>query len=323
MSEIHVCIACNDNYAPHGAALIASIMENKVENDQLVFHILSDKLSQKTKSKMEKMNDQWNFEIEFIDFSDEIYRGFPELGGTHTPYFRLAIHRLLAPEIKRVLYLDCDMIVTTSLSWLYHVDIDGKYGAVVAERKDSKFTTHSFPYFNSGMILFNLDKYRTDDIEKKIMKMAKDRPGQFDLYDQDLLNEVFQGNVVYLPLEWNVMLFPEQIKGIEQSYCSEVVFTNEEIEMAKKNPRITHFVTSKKPWGNGCTHPHQSLYWTYLKATPFYKKVLRRCRITRLLSGISFLKKLPRLIIQVRFGKKKSYIKMFGLTLYCKKESFE
>ncbi|MGL6225179.1 MAG: glycosyltransferase family 8 protein [Thermoguttaceae bacterium] len=196
-----ICLACDDNYAPHAATLIASILVNKEVDDSLSFVILGDNLTDLVKDKFVQMSEKWSVPISIITCSDDAFIGLPKWHDKYSAYYRLALHRLLPASISKVLYLDCDMVVTTSLSSLYNTDISEKYAAVVAESKFSSFTTHKCPYFNTGMLLLNLDKFRADDMEKKAIDLGLRRFHDIAFPDQDILNELFFGHVVYMPLQ--------------------------------------------------------------------------------------------------------------------------
>jgi len=159
--EINVCFATNDRYAPHAAALIVSIMDNKSPEDELSFHFFSDQATPQVQDKFRQMSSELGFKLAIYEMSDEQYADFPMFMGSRTTYFRLSMHRFLPASVKKILYLDCDIIVKSSISELYSTDISERYGAVVAEATSVPWLPVAHPYFNAGMLLFNLEKYGT------------------------------------------------------------------------------------------------------------------------------------------------------------------
>ena len=131
--EINICFAANDRYAPHAAALISSIMANKSQKDKLSFHFFSDKTTLSVQEKFHQMSHTMGFRLTIYEMSDEQFTDFPLFMGSRTAYFRLSMHRMLPDSIKKILYLDCDMIVMTSLNELYATNISECYAAVVGE----------------------------------------------------------------------------------------------------------------------------------------------------------------------------------------------
>ena len=307
--QMNICLASNDCYAPHAAALIVSIMENKLETDELVFYFFSDNLSQSFQDTFEEMGRKWNFSIHFIKMSDEQFKDFPKLLGALTAYFRLAMPRFLSDSIKKMLYLDCDMIVMTSLSSLYATEISDQYGAVVAEAKKVAHLPIGYPYFNSGMILFNLEKYRNDNMEEKAIQFGYEHPDWVRYHDQDFLNYIFQGNVVFLPFKWN-MFGRKHLAGLTSIGYDLFPDSLQKMEQAESDPGIIHFLS--KPWALKCTNPFRNLYWQYAKKTPFYYRVWLRYNMLKLKP---LMKSLRQSIVQMRFGRNKTYFRFLGITV--------
>jgi len=304
---INICIACDDNYAPHGGALIASVMANKNEEDSPRFFVLSDKLSEGVKQQFHEMARQGNFPLSIVECTDDMFHGLPTWKGKYNAYFRLATHRLLPSDIAKALYLDCDTIATTSLAPLFNTDISDKYAAVVAMSKESDFTTHDSPYFSSGMILFNLERYRKDDLERKAVEMGNRRFSEIAFPDQDLLNEVFGGNVIFVPLKWHIVSFPAQYHRTAKVLGSPLAYSMEELQHANADPGIIHF--NARPWRAFCEHPLRGLYWKYLRMTPFYREIVKKYYI-------SWLSSLYQRYFRINLSKKNVHIKLFGVDVF-------
>ena len=270
--QIHVCFATNDRYAPHAAALVVSIMSNKFSSEEIIFYFFSDKTSLHVQNAFREMSEQWGFVLHIIEVSDELFKDFSQFNGSRTPYFRILIDRMLPQQLNKVLYLDCDMIVVTSLSPLWETDISGKYAAVVAEAVSVSHMPTSHPYFNSGMMLLNLKKYRDDNISEKAIQWGKTYPDRVRYADQCIFNGVFNGNVVYMSCKWNVF------GGYQLSHHIRVGFVSmpnllSDLHEAEKNPGIVHFLS--KSWVYDCEHVSRNLYWKYVRKTHFYGQVRR------------------------------------------------
>jgi lipopolysaccharide biosynthesis glycosyltransferase len=298
MEKIHVCLTFNECYAPHASALIVSIIENKNEEDQFVFYILADRLSILTQQQITSLYQDSNCEFHLIEVSDELFQNLPSLYGSHSTYLRLLIGSILPQNLSKILYLDSDMIVTRSLSQLYNTDITDKYAAVVAEGIGGTlypFLLHvHYPFFNAGMILFNLDKFRSENLEAVMLFQCFNLKEHLKFADQEVLNKVFHGDVVFMPLNWNTILFTPKTRKryfkMLKKYGAKYCYTDEEIDSSVKQPFIIHFASKKKPWMFGCCHPFRKLYWKYLKRTPFYSAVRIRYYwhiITKIISIIN------------------------------------
>lgn len=281
--KMNICILSSDAFVPHAAALIASIMENKDVSDDIVIHYFCENVTGESKEYLLSMKRKWNFCIRLYDLTADFFEGYKQYGYRHSQYnrsymgyYKIVIPRLLPQEIDKALILDSDMIAHTSLSSLYETNLEGRYAAVVAETemKNRVITTHNGPYFNAGTILVNLKKYREDQVEEQIKEIIQKKGiNSFPFLEQDLFNEIFRGEVVCLPLKWNMMFTNGWRKAIYKHGFVLYPFPEEEIHEAENNPGIIHYLTAEKPWFPGSKHPGRNTYWKYLKQTPFFGQV--------------------------------------------------
>lgn len=316
--EIDVCFATNDRYAPHAAALIASIMANKSPDDELSFHFFSDKTTPSVQDAFRQMSRQMEFGLTIYEMSDEQFGNYPLYLGSRTAYSRLSMPRVLPDSLKKILYLDCDMIVTSSLGELYSTDISECYAAVVAETLNRHWPIEH-AYFNSGMVLFNLEKYRNENLEEQAVQFGYEHSDWIRWADQDILNYIFKGNVAYLPLKWNMLLDKVAREHILSMDFVIYPYSEDETHEAENNPRIIHYVTDKKPWLPTCRHPHKASYWKHVRKTPYYKQVLREYyKVMPKKSFSQFIKSLKnmrRRIFQFRLGRN-GYLRLFSKTVF-------
>ena len=280
--HITICFATNDRYAPYAAALIVSVMVNKRPEDELTFYCFSDKLSEEVRRLYREMEQQWKFTLHFVEIDDSLFQHLPAFQGNRVPYFRLVMERLLPKSLEKILYLDCDMIVSLSLDELFATNLTGKYAAVVAETVSMPHLATldlRHPYFNSGMVLFNLKQWRQDRMEECAFDFADKHRETLLFPDQDILNVIFGGNVVYVPLKWNCVqqyrltFFPLVNRSI--LYLKGWRFLEgfwKQLSEAERSPCIVHY-TNTKPWDGGCNSPLAGEYWKYARQTPFYEQI--------------------------------------------------
>ena len=166
----------------------------------------------------------------------------------------------LFKDVDKILYIDCDVIATASLAEFFNTDLTGKLAAVI---KDTSCETNQkilgFKpdeiYFNSGVMLVNLEKFRQDGIEKKLFEVSAEG---YD--DQDSLNIVLKNQTVIVDDTWNW-------QGKAKNYKEKVP------------PKLIHFITAYKPHLTGLKTSFNKEYFKALKGTPwdnFYDQHLRR-----------------------------------------------
>jgi len=183
--------------------------------------------------------------------------------------------RILLPEVlavsDRVVYLDADVIVTDSLMPLWRsplgTDLLGAvsnplYPYMPPYPRDQLGIDDPADYFNSGVLLMNLDQMRRERTGEALRNYAIENPGNW-YPDQDALNAVCRGRWRRLHPRWNVQ------STIYELPPSALPFSDEEVCEARHHPAVVHFIGPFKPWQYLCRHPLQRLYTEHAAATPW------------------------------------------------------
>ena len=164
-------------------------------------------------------------------------------------YFRLLAPRVLPAHIKKILYLDSDVIVRGSLRELWNTDLSGHALAAVADAfwdPKAELPYLDMPegakYFNSGVILINLDYWRQNNVCERAIAFIRDNPTKVNYYDQDALNAILVDCWINLPAIWNQHIL---------------------------NPTIVHFIGDHKPWQWSAKHAYKVDYHRYRLKTPW------------------------------------------------------
>jgi lipopolysaccharide biosynthesis glycosyltransferase len=175
---------------------------------------------------------------------------------------------LLPPEIRRVLYLDCDVIVRGDLSELWNVNLSGKTVAAVREVTD--YTWHSrlglpagAPYFNNGVMLIDLDRWRKLNIGRRSLDFAREHPDRVQWWDQCALNLNLYDDWIPLDAKWN-------FQTMEVAFWDHGMMRFKRIDSRTRDAiTITHFTTESKPWQYLNYHPLKGEYVSYRNRTPW------------------------------------------------------
>lgn len=275
------------------ATCIASIFENNKDLD-LHVAVLTEGLTDKSLLGLKELSDKYDKTIEVKNISRSAFDSlkvsdrFPV-----SIYFRFLIPSLF-PEYDRALYLDCDIIVHGSLRDLVELDLDVYACACVEDQMadDIRILNHfgkSSVYFNSGVLLMNLDYWRQHDISRKCISFIRENPDKCMYPDQDALNHVLSGKVKYLRYIFNFQ---------EQMYLnhSELFLSRDkwnEIDDSKCCPIVVHYTANIKPWFKECSHPLKELFCQYRGVTPWrlvkdkeFYPIGKIGRVTRFLSNI-------------------------------------
>lgn len=173
----------------------------------------------------------------------------------------------LLPDYDRVIYIDPDTWIERSIWPLVRMPMRNKFMAWVEGGVMNDIVFHDWdrPYFNNGVFIADLNFWREENMEAKMVKWMTDyyeRTGKYPICpEQDAMNAVF---VDYLaPLHINANLF---------NYLS-VVPNLSWGNPVRYNPIIVHFVGSEKPWFvPDITEWSQLWYQCFQQLWPFNEK---------------------------------------------------
>lgn len=203
-----IVFVTDDSYAPHLGAAIASILSSAEQDDFFNIYIVESRLSDENKKKFHQLKKIKNFNLSFIHIDDEKFKNLPVIMTNTETYFRYIFPEIF-PKLKKILYLDSDIIVRSSLKKLWEIDVSNVY-AGACENEGVDLTRLGVKrYFNADVMLFNLDKMRKDSITPLLFQntIKLDKLGKLWLEDQDVLNYTFQENVLIIPYKYNYPAF--------------------------------------------------------------------------------------------------------------------
>jgi len=255
--EIPVAMATDDNYAMPTLVSMISALKNSDKNTFLKFYVLvPNEFSKDNKEKFQKLSKIFkNCSITLITMFEEYTNSYKGRWGK-AMFYRLKLPDLLKNE-KKCIYLDSDTLVLKDLQEFYNLNIDNYYLAGVPDGyrlkedyakeigiKDMK------SYICSGVLLWNLEKCRKDNIVEKFdefiaQKVDKEKVCRFP--DQDTINAVCYGKIYEMPFKFGAIvgfLCPKNYSDI--SYVNQILSEDNWLD-AKNNTVVLHFV-GIKPW---------------------------------------------------------------------------
>ena len=262
---IPVFFSVDDNYIPFLAVASRSLIDNLSEPNTCRIHILNTGLNEADCERIRKMETD-RVSIVFVDVSREVAPIAAQLNlrdyYTASIYFRIFIPSLF-PQYHKAIYLDADIVVTGDIANLYQKQMGTRLvGAVSDAVVASKALYRKYSeqgvgipykrYFNSGMMLMNLDQFRLQEIQKKFVYLLNTYGFDTVCPDQDYLNVLCRGQILYLEKGWNKMALDNDYDGI---------------------PSIIHYNNFFKPWQYDNVF-YREYFWDYAKETDFYDEIL-------------------------------------------------
>ena len=253
-SEIEVLCACDAKYLPHAATMLCSLLEH---NSICRIHLFYSSVEERELAKMKSLVARYetkiaSYKIEPADFTDLRV----DKWASPAVYYRFLAPRLLPTDVKKVLYLDLDIIVRGSLKNLWNTDLTGCALAAVPDLGNASQMALGLPtgakYFNSGVLLINLQFWRQNSVPERAIAFARENPEKVQYWDQDALNGSLVDKWCELPAYWNWLYWsrPSEHDTEEQ-------------------PAIVHFHGQHKPWHWSNTHPFRQEYRKYRGRTPW------------------------------------------------------
>lgn len=260
--EMHLLYASNDAYVPYLAASVCSLCEHNKQEKSITFHIMSLGINEENRLKLSGMIHKYGRKLviyELGDVTEKIRFTVDTKGFDISVLARLFVGSTLPEQIDRVLYLDCDTIVLDSLHELFCTDLEGYLLGAVGEptvtksRKASLGMDPAALYVNSGVILFHLSFWRTENAEKTVLDYYASKGGALTAPDQDAINGAFQGRIKELSPRYNYgsieIYYP--YKTLKKISAPVPYITEECYNAAKQKPAIIHFLGEERPWGKG------------------------------------------------------------------------
>ncbi len=257
MSRIAICLSSDNNYAQHLGVTLVSILENKADDDNIYVYVLDGGISTENISKILDLKSKYNFEIEFINIDKKTFEKCPAGKKNHitlAAYYRLLLAEL-CPKEDKLLYLDVDIIVKSSLNDFFNTDITDFYFAGVSDCDEVLNTSRLGinKYCNSGVILLNLKKWREENITRKLFNWMEKNTDIIVLHDQDILNCTLQDGILYADKHWNVQV---------SKYNS-----SKEFVKILPEAKIIHYIGKHKPWHTDFKQYAKDEYFKYLRLT--------------------------------------------------------
>lgn len=287
IDEAHIVYASDDRFAEILGVSLISLFENS-RDIEIVLYILDSGITADNKKKLETVCKSYKRNlpvwIEAKDISKELSVEVAVDRGSLSQYARLFLSGCLPENLERVLYLDCDILIKQSIRELWNLDLHDKtIGALMDAfskyyRKNIDLKPDDI-MFNSGVMLIDLQRWREQQVEDKLLKFIADKNGRVQQGDQGALNHVLSHDTYCFEPRFNsVTIFYDFTYKEMLIYRKPPKFYTEvEVQEAVENPSIIHFTTSflsKRAWMKGCKHQYVGEWLKYKKMSPWVDESL-------------------------------------------------
>ncbi len=258
------------NYQMGAAISIASILEhNKKRQRNYCFHVFTNSISEEYAQRLKLISEQYDAPINVYTVDEKILDKLPVSAiWPLSIYYRLLAFDYLSQSINALLYLDSDVICKNEITALEELDLGDKFAAVIpdvesTQKRNEQRLKIDFQgnYFNSGVIFANLRQWKEKNISDQIFSLIRKESDNLKYPDQDALNIVFRGRLIYLDRIYNA-IYPlkSEFECKDKSNYKKYI-TNETV--------FIHYTGVTKPWHEWGGYDASSYFRTVYELTPW------------------------------------------------------
>lgn len=231
--KVYLFMSCNEKWISHLTVSINSAKSHTSRNLHLFFCI-KDENREMFFRKILEWFESCNFSFEILIPKSSHLQLLFDGKVTRFPiecYYRLLIGSLVPKYVKKVIYLDADTIIDWDIGDLYDLDIlttiagvqDIYWWEYFWKLLSTNFWVSISTYINAGVILINLEKFRENNNQSKMLATLKNDFTKLPNLDQDLINLVFHSDITLLEAWWNLQILYGVIpKNIQHIYIYHV-----------------------------------------------------------------------------------------------------
>ena len=280
---MNIVYSSSDSYAPIMGVSLYSLLVNNRDCSEIDIYIIDNKISDENKRLVQKLCDDYGRRVSFIPIAD-----IEKLTGTTidvgrwniSTFGRLFYGSLLPKSVGKVIHVDCDTMVLSSLEELWNTDMTGKAvaGALECIADSYKSEMDMKPddlYINAGNIMLNLDYIREHGLEERF-KQCIAAHKRLSFMDQPVLNACTSNEEkLIISLRYNLYSLNYYLSYRNALRAKRVshFYSEEEVARAKADPCIVHFTTcfmdGTRPWIEGNRHPLASEYLRLRSESPW------------------------------------------------------
>ena len=276
---MNIVYTVDNKFVPQLATGICSICENNKEED-VCFYVVSKGITDDKKDALTRYVEKYGKKICIIELSnvkDYIDFDFDTSSWNDIVLARLFFDRLLPNDVDKIIYLDGDTMVRGSLHDLWSIDLSNYViGAAVeptanSERKKAISLELTKPYYNAGVLLINMEKWKEMNAGKIVLNFYKEHQGRLFANDQCAINGALKDYILQIPISYNFCNSYRfyNYKALVKMMKPTKFISKVDYQVQCNNPIIIHFLGEERPWRVGNKHTYTNEYMFYWNKTPW------------------------------------------------------
>lgn len=265
-----IFVTVDRNYLRPLAVMLKSLAIHHRERAVGVY-VLHRTLLEEDFAWLERAVDEPGLSIVGVELGESLFAGAPTTD-RYPPeiYDRIFAARYLPGGLKRVLYLDPDLVVTGPLDDLWELDLEGNWFAAASHvaKGLEKFNAIRLgyetpaPYINSGVLLMDLEVLRREQQVQPVLDYVQSHRRTLFLPDQDIISALYSEHILRLnPYRYNMT--ERLLAGVKLMPGAQL-----ELDWVEEHSRIIHYCGRNKPWKKNYLGKLNVFYLRYSELVP-------------------------------------------------------
>ncbi|ALC90887.1 glycosyl transferase family 8 [Bacillus sp. FJAT-18017] len=259
---MNILVTLNSTYLKPLRVMLKSLFLNN-PRERFTIYLMHSEIEDEKLSQLHNYIEVHGSKLEVIKVDESHFHDAPVLlHYTKEMYYRLLAFKFLPQDLDRILYLDPDILVLNSVKDLYETEFDGNLYAAAFHDKISVREINRirlFPYgieayYNSGVLMINLELQRKEIDEQAIYAFVEKHKTRLIMPDQDVLNALYSKRIKSLD---------EKIYNYDARFYNYYrIKTNGKCDMDYiiTHTVFIHFCGKKKPWKKNYSGVFHALY---------------------------------------------------------------
>lgn len=244
---MNILVTLNSNYLDVLVVMLKSLAHSN-KHKKFDVYVMNESLSIKDIEYL-KENTMKNINIIDLKVNDKelekapVTKRYPK-----EMYYRIFAAYYLPKKVKKILYLDPDLVVINKIDKLYNTNLDNYYFAAASHiwgilqtfnQIRLRMKTNNV-YINSGVMLMNIKLLRETQNRDEVYRFIKKYKNKLMLPDQDVISGLYANKI--LPLDPYAYNMTEKL--LNQKYFMPHISER----WIKENSVIIHYCGKNKPW---------------------------------------------------------------------------